>query len=96
MNRTANTFRADLKPMFGLPQIKPRIGEAFDVNNDLHLLDACTVLHRDGHITRGTAASVTHDALIDWNRRHMTREAFNDFYGDDDRSEMMMLHGANG
>jgi len=26
----------------------------------------------------------------------MTREAFNDFYGDDDRSEMMMLHGANG
>lgn len=97
MNRTANTFRDNLKPVFGIPQIKPRIGETFDVNNDLFLLNACTVLHRDGHTTRGTAASVTHDALIEWNRRHLTRDAFADHYGEgDERSESMMLHGANG
>jgi hypothetical protein len=79
----ANTFADRLRPKFGIPQIKPAIGEAFDANNDLFLADACTVLHRDGHITRGSAASVTHDALIDYNRRHMTAADFADHYGDD-------------
>jgi hypothetical protein len=79
----ANTFRADLKPRFGIPTIEPRVGEAFDVNNDLFLHDECTVLHRDGHITRGTKTSVTHDALIEWNRRNLRADVFADFYGDD-------------
>jgi hypothetical protein len=97
MHRIANTFRDDLKPLFGICQIKPEIGETFDKANDLYLHDACTVHHRDGHVTRGTPASVTHDALIDWNRRHLTRDAFADHYGEgDERSESMMLYGANG
>lgn len=81
--RIANTFAYKLKPRFGLPQIKPIIGESFDVNNDLILIDDWTVLHRDGHITRGSRISVTHDALIDYNRRHMSADAFADFYSDD-------------
>ena len=92
MNRIANTFRSNLNPKFGLPQIKPRIGETFDVNNDLYLLDACTVLHRDGHITCGSEASVTHDALIDWNRRHMSAADFAYEY-DEGNSEIMMMCG---
>ena len=97
MTRIANTFRDDLKPKFGIPQIKPQIGATFDKNNDLFLFDACTVHHRDGHVTKGSPASVTHDALIDWNRRHMTREAFEYEYGEgDDCTESMMLLGANG
>jgi hypothetical protein len=80
---TPNTFAAHLSPRFGLPTIKPRIGEAFDQHNDLFLHDACTVLHRDGHITRGTPSSVTHDALIDWNRRNLRADVFADFYADD-------------
>jgi hypothetical protein len=55
------------------------------------------VYHRDGHITNGTIRSVTSDALIEYNRRHMTRAAFDDCYGEgDERTESMMLHGANG
>ena len=76
-----NTFAAHLAPRFGIPTIKPAIGEAFDANNDLYLVDACTVLHRDGTVTRGTAASVTHDALIAYNRRHLRADVFADHYG---------------
>ena len=83
MTLAANTFSEHLNPKFGIPKIKPTIGAAFDANNDLLLHDACTVLHRDGHITRGSAISVTYDALIDYNRRHMSAEAFADHYGDD-------------
>lgn len=79
----ANTFAAHLAPRFGIPTIKPTIGEAFDANNDLYLVDACTVLHRDGTVTRGSAASVTHDALIAYNRRHLRADVFADHYGDD-------------
>jgi hypothetical protein len=83
MTMTANSFADYLKPKFGIPQIEPRIGEAFDANNDLFLSDACTVIHRDGHVTRGSFRSVAHDALIDYNRRHMSAAAFADYYGDD-------------
>ena len=83
MLNTANTFADRLNPRFGIPQIKPVIGESFDANNDLCLVDACTVLHRDGHITKGSPISVTYDALIEYNRRHLSREAFSNHYGDD-------------
>ena len=99
MQKTANTFKDSLKPYFGIPQIKPVRGEAFDAFNDLTLSDCGEIVyHRDGHVTCGTVISATHDALIEYNRRHMTRAAFDDCYGDgdDDISETMMLHGANG
>lgn len=83
MHLIANTFADRLKVKWGIPQIKPEIGESFDVNNDLCLIDACTVLHRDGHVTKGSPSSVTHDALIDYNRRHMSSDAFAEYYGDD-------------
>jgi hypothetical protein len=93
MQKTANTFKDSLKPSFGIPQIKPARGEAFDLSNDL-VLSHCgeIVFHRDGHVTFGTVNSVTHDALIEYNRRHMTRAAFNDCYSEGD--ENIMLHGA--
>ena len=98
MTRIPNNYADRLKPSFGVPAIKPMPGESFDRNNDL-LLSRCgtIVYHRDGHITRGTVHSVTSDALIEYDRRHMTRAAFDDCYGEgDERSESMMLHGANG
>jgi hypothetical protein len=81
--QSANVFTDKLKAKFGIPTIRPVIGESFDQNNDLYLVDACTVLHRDGTVTRGSAASVTHDALIVYNRKYMDAESFADFYGDD-------------
>jgi hypothetical protein len=96
--RTPNTYADSLKPYFGVPQIDPVCGQSFDRFNDL-VLSACgeVVYHRDGHITNGTIRSVTSDALIEYNRRHMTRAAFDDCYGEgDERTESMMLHGANG
>ena len=88
-----NNFRDDLKPVFGIPQIKPRVGETFDRANDLWLgYDGRTVYHRDGHISYGGPA----DAIVAYDRRHMSPAAFADcYYGDDERSESMMLHGAN-
>jgi len=83
MHYLANTFADRLKPRFGIPSVKPEIGESFDDYNNLWLVDACTVLHRDGHITKGSPASVTHDALIEYNRRHMSPVAFADYYADD-------------
>jgi len=92
-----NNFAPRFKPEFGIPAIKPQPGETFDVNNDLTLLSCGTrVMHRDGSITSGTAASVTHDALIEYNRRHLKPEIFADYYGDpiaEELSEMRMLHG---
>jgi hypothetical protein len=79
----ANTYADKLKPKFGVPVLRPVVGESFDANNDLFLLNETTVVHRDGHITRGTRFSVTSDALIEYNKRHMSAESFNDFYGDD-------------
>jgi hypothetical protein len=98
MQKTPNTFKDSLNPSFGIPQIKPTRGESFDRFNDLTLSDCGEIVfHRDGYITRGTVNSATHDALIDYNRRHMTSAAFDDCYGEgDERSESMMLHGANG
>ena len=81
--QSANIFADRLKPEFGLPTIRPSVGESFDQNNDLFLVDSCTVQHRDGTVTRGSAASVTHDALIAYNRKHMRAESFAAFYGDD-------------
>ena len=95
MLKFPNAFRDDLKPTFGIPTIKPITGEAFDKNNDLTLgADRRTVYHRDGYVSYGGPA----DALVDYNKRHMCRRAFAEFYGDDDDdcSESMMLHGANG
>lgn len=98
MQITPNTYADYLKPYFDIPQIAPTLGQPFDCFNDLVLSNCGTkVFHRDGHITNGTTRSVTSDALIEYNRRHMTRAAFDECYGDDDeRSESLMLHGANG
>jgi hypothetical protein len=94
MHKLPNTFRDDLKPKFGLPTIAPTPGETFDRNNELTLgADGRTVYHRDGHISYGGPA----DAILVYDKRHMFRDAFAEHYGsDDDRSESMMLHGANG
>lgn len=73
MKRPANAFRDDLKPVAGIPTIKPRIGESFDKNNDLFLVDSRTVLHRDGHVTKGNPDRVTHDALLEYDRRWTAR-----------------------
>lgn len=83
MFMTANGFADHLNPKFGIPAIKPVVGESFDRNNDLFLVDEHTVLHRDGHVTRSTSASVIHDALIEYNRRHMAPIAFAHNYADD-------------
>ena len=83
MLKIANTYADKLRPKFGVPVLRPIIGESFDVNNDLTLISETEVLHRDGHITRGTRFSVTRDALIEYNARNMSAESFNDFYGDD-------------
>ena len=94
MNNRPNAFKDAFKPHFGIPEIQPYPGETFDRNNDLTLgRDGRTVYHRDGHVTYGGPA----DALVAYDQRHMSRRAFNEFYGDDEeRSESMMLHGANG
>ena len=98
MTFTPNTYADNLNPSFGVPTIKPTPGQSFDRNNDLFLAECGTIVHhRDGHITRGTVYSVTSDALIEYDRHHMTRAAFDDCYDEgDERSESMMLHGANG
>ena len=94
---TANDYAERFNAKWGVPQTRPTFGESFDANNDLVLSECGTIVyHRDGHITRGTIYSVTSDALIDYNRRHMTKTAFAYHYGDDDVSEMNMLLGANG
>lgn len=94
MLKTPNTFRDDLKPVFGIPSVKPRPGETFDKNNDLWLgADGRTVYHRDGHVSYGGPA----DALVEYDKRHMSSADFDECYGDsDERSESMMLYGANG
>lgn len=79
----ANTFADHLKPTFGIPAIRPAVGESFDANNDLCLIAENVVLHRDGHITRGSRISVIYDALIEYNRRHMRADAFAAYYADD-------------
>ena len=79
----ANTFSDRLKPRFGIPAIRPAIGESFDVNNDLCLIAEGVVLHRDGHITRGSKTSVIYDAMIEYNRRHMRADDFAAHYADD-------------
>lgn len=87
-----NTFRDDLKPKFGIPTIQPKPGESFDKNNDLWLGDdGRTVYHRDGHISYGGAV----DAILDYDKRHMTASAFNEYYGDDNgcEEEFYMLNG---
>lgn len=98
MQTTPNDYAENLKPYFGIPQIAPTLGQSFDRFNDLVLSNCGTkVFHRDGHITNGTTFSVTSDALIEYNQRHMTRAAFDDCYGEgDESSESLMLHGANG
>lgn len=83
MHMLANTFADRLEPKFGIPSIRPNVGESFDVNNDLFLASEDTVYHRDGHITRGSKISVIYDALIDYNRRHMRADAFAAYYADD-------------
>ena len=81
--RIANTFSERLNPRWGIPEIEPAIGESFDANNDLTLIAPGVVLHRDGHITRGSTISAIYDALIEYNRRHMSAADFAYHYGDD-------------
>jgi hypothetical protein len=95
LHNRPNAYADRLKPSFGIPEIKPKPGETFDRENDLWLSDCGTIVyHRDGHITQGTVLSATSDALIEYDRRHMTPSAFADCYADGDES--MMLYGANG
>ncbi len=82
-HREPNTFCDRLKAVHGLPTVLPVVGESFDAFNDLWLATPTEVHHRDGFVTKGTKVSVIHDALIDWNRRHMTARDFADFYSDD-------------
>jgi len=93
MNKLANEFRDEFEPRFGIPTIKPRPNESFDANNDLCMgSDGRTVYHRDGHVSYGGAA----DALLTYNKRHMKRAAFVEYYGDDHcEEEFAMLHGVS-
>lgn len=87
----ANAFRDDLKPKFGIPTIAPTPGQAFDKNNDLFLCDdGRTILHRDGHVSYGGPS----DAIVDYNKRNMTKAAFAECYGDDTEEDFAMLHGS--
>ena len=92
---TSSRYADRLKPVFGVPTIAPVFGETFDANNDLTLSYCGTIVyHRDGHVTRGTFRSVTSDSMIEYDRRHMTKRAFNDCYGVDEESSILaMLHG---
>ena len=83
MHVIANTFADRFNASFGIPAIRPQVGESFDRNNDLFLVEPGVVEHRDGHITRGSDVSVIYDALIEYNRRHMRADAFADHYADD-------------
>jgi len=98
MQKSANGYAERYDVKFGIPNVKPKPGETFDRNNDLTLSECgAIVYHRDGHVTRGTIFSATSDAFIEYNRRHMTKAAFDEHYGEcDEVSESMMLHGANG
>ena len=91
MNKLPNTFRDEFCPEFGIPLVKPRPGESFDVNNDLYLArDGRTVHHRDGHISHGGVV----DALLSYNKRHMSRTDFAEYYGEDEcEEEFGLLHG---
>ena len=95
MKRLANEYADRFNATFGIPQVKPKPGETFDRNNDLTMGDdGRTVYHRDGHVSYGGSA----DALLTYNKRHMSRRDFYEYYGgaDEGCSESMMLHGANG
>ena len=91
MKKLANEYADRFNAKFGIPTIKPRPGESFDVNNDLTMgNDGCTVYHRDGHVSYGGSA----DALLTYNKRHMTRAAFLDHYGEDEcEEESALLYG---
>ena len=90
--RTPNTYHARFKPSFGIPSLPVLPGETFDVNNDL-TLSACgtKTLHSDGHVTNN---SCTGDALLEYDKRHMTTAAFTECYGDDSEEDWAMLHGS--
>jgi hypothetical protein len=94
---TPSRYADRLNPSFGVPAIKPAFGETFDANNDLTLSHCGTIVHhRDGHVTYGSFRSVTSDAMIEYDRRHMTKRAFEDCYGvgdDEESSVLAMLHG---
>jgi hypothetical protein len=90
MNRTANTFRDDLRPAFGLPTMPLSIDATFDKNNDL-FLDGDGVI-RPRHNWQGpdievrsysSVAAACADAIIHYNRATMRPEDFADYYGDD-------------
>jgi len=90
--RMANTYHNRFNPSFGIPSLPVLPGETFDVNNDL-TLSACGMktFHRDGHITDNRC---TGDALLEYNKRHMTTTAFAECYGDDSEEDFGMLHGS--
>lgn len=90
MTRTANTFRDDLRPAFGLATVAPKLNAAFDKANDLFLGDDGII--RPRHEWQGptidtanhsSVAAACFDALINYNRATMRPEDFADFYGDD-------------
>jgi hypothetical protein len=90
MIRTANTFRDDLRPAFGMATIAPKMGTSFDKNNDLFLGDDGVI--RPRHDWQGPTIDTTKhssviaacfDALINYNRATMRPDDFANHYGDD-------------
>ena len=92
MKRLANEYSGKLNPEFGVPTIKPSRGDYFDRNNDLFLSDCGTIVyHRDGYKTLGTIYSACSDALIEYNKRHLSTADFNEYYGTESDEELTML-----
>jgi len=90
MNRSANTFRDDLKPVFGSATIEPKFNAAFDKANDLFLGDDGII--RPRHEWQGPAIDTAKhssviaacaDAMINYNRAIMHPVDFSNYYGDD-------------
>jgi hypothetical protein len=89
MDRSANNFRDDLKPAFGLATIAPRLGESFDKNNDLFLDRDGVICPRHEwqgpNIDTGKHSSVIaacFDALVNYNRATMRADDFASHCGD--------------
>jgi hypothetical protein len=90
MRRTANAFRDDLRPVFGLATIAPPECYAFDKNNDLFLGEDGII--RPRHTWQGpdvdtakhsSVIAACADALINYNRATMRPADFAEYYGDD-------------
>ena len=98
----ANIFQERMKASFGFPTVAPLAGESFDWANDCFLSrDGKSIEFRAGwdpiEIVDGRIFSAMCDALITWNKRHMKKCEFDEYYGDDPTENGFALeHGADG